>query len=130
MAKSHGKGGLVQFGANDVGNVTRWTLDEQVTADDTTAQGDTAMTHIVGIPGWSGTIEGWYDPADTNGQVAATIGASLTVKFYTDTDASGKTFKTGTASVTGVNWESAKDAINSFSINVTGNGALTTSTVS
>lgn len=129
MAVSHGKNGKVKLSSNTVAETTKWTLSESVDVADSTAQGDAAMTHLAGIPAWSATVEGRYDPADTNGQVALSIGASVTPQFYTDTDASGKTYKTGTATVVGINWESDMGGVNSFSVNLTGNGALTTTTV-
>ncbi|MEX3009005.1 hypothetical protein [Hoeflea sp. TYP-13] len=129
MGVSHGKNGKVKLGANTVAETTKWTLSESAAAADTTSQGDTAQTHLTGIPGWSAQVEGWYDPADTNGQSALAIGASVSIEFYTDTDGSGKTYKSGTASVTDIQWESAMDGTNSFSISLQGNGALATATV-
>ena len=86
MAVHHGKNGKVKLGVNLVAAVTKFSVTETVGDTDTTAMGDTAQTHIVGIPGWSGKIEGHYDPANTTGQVALTIGASVTIGLYTDGD--------------------------------------------
>lgn len=129
MAVHHGKNGKVKLTSNTVAETTRWTLSETVETADTTAQGDTAQTHIAGIPGWSGTIEGNYDPADTNGQSALTIGASVTIGFYSDGDGAGKTYFSGTATVTGISREVSMNDRVTFSINVLGNGTLTKSTV-
>ncbi len=91
MAVHHGKLGKVKIGTtNTVAEVTKFSISESVSTADATSMGDTAETHTVGIPSWSGKIEANYDPADTNGQVALTIGASLTLGLYTEGDGTGK----------------------------------------
>lgn len=128
MAVHHGKNGKVKLGANVVASVTRWSLNQSVPVADTTAMGDTATTHIPGIPSWTARVEGNYDPADTNGQVALTIGASVSLKLYSDGDASGKKYWTGTATVSGISREVPMGDRVTFSIDLTGNGALTSAT--
>lgn len=129
MAKHHGKNGLVKIGANAVAEVTRWTIQETADTSDTTAMRQSWQTHLTNIPAWSGTVEGWYDPADTNGQVALVIGGSVTIGLYSDGDAAGKQYFSGTASITQRSVEGAVNGTVSFSINITGNGALATETV-
>lgn len=129
MAVHHGKNGKVKLGNNVVAETTKFSVSETVAVADTTAQGDTAQTHLTGIPGWSAKVEGNYDPADTTGQAALTIGASVTIGLYSDGDATGKRYLTGTASVTAINFETPVNDRVTFSIDLTGNGALTKSTV-
>lgn len=130
MGVTHGKNGKVKLTDDLVAETTKWTLNETVPVSDTTAQGDGAETHLTGIPSWTANVEGHYDPDDTDGQSALTIGASVDIQFYTDGDATGKTYKGGTASVTDISNESSKDDRNSFSVTLKGNGPLTQSTVS
>ena len=129
MAVHHGKNGKVKLTTNVVAEVTKFSISQTVGDSDTTAMGDTDQTHLVGIPGWTGKIEGNYDPADTTGQNALTIGASVTVGLYTDGDGSGKKYFSGTASVVAINREAAFTERVTFAIDVKGNGALTSSTV-
>lgn len=129
MGVSHGKNGKVKISDNAVAETTKWSLNESIPDADTTAQGDGAATHLVGVPSWSGNVEGHYDVADTLGQAVLTIGSSVDVKFYTDGDGSGKTFRQGTASVTGVQIESSVSDRNSFSVSLKGNGPLVDGTV-
>lgn len=129
MAKSHGKNGKVKLSTNVVAETTKWSLNETVDFADSTAQGDAAMTHLTGIPGWSGSIEALYDPADTNGQAALTIGASVSVELYHDGDAAGKTYRSGTASVTGIQLDSAMGDVNKIVFTIQGNGPLASGTV-
>lgn len=129
MAVHHGKNGKVKLSTNVVAEVTGFSVNETVGVSDTTSMGDTAQTHLSGIPGWTASIDGNYDPADTNGQNALTIGASVTVGLYTDGDGSGKQYLTGTASVTSIGRQASMNEKITFSVGLTGNGALTSSTV-
>ena len=79
MAVHHGKNGKVKLTTNAVAEVTGFSVNETVGVSDTTSMGDTALTHLTGIPGWTASIDGNYDPADTNGQAALTI-VFLTVR--------------------------------------------------
>lgn len=129
MAVHHGKNGKVKLGANAVGSVQKWSLNQNVEASDTTVMGDDWQGHLVGIPGWSGSLECLYDPADTLGQVALVIGASVTINLYSDGDAVSKKFYTGTASVTSIPVETDMKGPVKISFNFQGNAALTISTV-
>lgn len=130
MAKHHGKNGKVKLTTNVVAETTKWSITETVAVADSTAQRDAAQTHLASIPGWSAQIEGWYDPADADGQAALTIGASVTIGLYSDGDGIGKTYKTGTATITSIGHESDMGATTSFSCSLQGNSALSSTTVS
>lgn len=129
MAVHHGKNGKVKLGSNAVASVQKFSVNQNVEAADTTVMGDTWQTHLTGIPGWSGSVECLYDPADTNGQVSLGIGDSVTLGLYTDGDATGKKYLTGTASVTSIPIETDMKGAVKVSFNFQGNGALTESTV-
>ncbi|OHV85955.1 phage tail tube protein [Ensifer sp. LCM 4579] len=129
MAVHHGKNGKAKLGSNAVASVQKFSVNQNVEAADTTVMGDTWQTHLTGIPGWSGSLECLYDPADTNGQVSLGIGDSVTLGLYTDGDATGKKYLTGTASVTSIPIEADMKGAVKISFNFQGNGALTESTV-
>lgn len=129
MAVLHGKNGKVKFSTNAIGNLDKIMVKETVPTAPSTAMGATAGTHNVGIPVWSGDIEGWYDPADANGQEAATIGASLTIGFYLQGDDSGKVYYAGTCTIVDRELSAELTANGRFKFSVEGNGALTRSTV-
>lgn len=124
MATHHGKHGVVKVGSNTVAEVDRWSVRESVDTVDDTAQADTAMTHLVGIPGWSGSLSCHWDETDTNGQEALTIGASVTLNLYPEGAGSGATYKTGTATITEIGIEVTKNGVVSREFSFTGNGAL------
>lgn len=129
MATHHGKDGHINVGANQVAETTEWSVDEEVETVDDTAQGDTAKTHLVGVPSWSGRCTAFWDETDTNGQEALTIGASFTFNGYPEGDASGASYMTGTATVTRIGVGVPKDGVVTRDIEFQGNGALTHGTV-
>ena len=129
MAVHHGKNGKVKLGSNLVGETTSWSINEAVDTADTTAMQDTSQTHLAGIPGWSGSINANYDPADTNGQNVLLIGASVTIGLYSDGDATTKKYFAGTATITGISREVNMGDTVKCSFAIKGNGALTLSTV-
>jgi hypothetical protein len=129
MATHHGKHGVVKVGANVVAEVDRWNVRETIPTEDDTAQGDTAQTHLVGIPGWNGSLMCHWDETDTNGQQAMTIGASVTLNLYPEGSGAGATYKTGTATITEIGIEVAKGGVVSREFNFLGNGPLAEQTV-
>jgi hypothetical protein len=81
------------------------------------------------LTSWDGSVDVYWDETDTNGQVAATIGASVTLNVYPEGDASGDAYYTGTAIVTGVSRTASFDGMVEASITFQGSGALSASTV-
>lgn len=128
MATTHGNDGIARLGANAIAETTSWSVAEAQAVADDTAQGDAADTHKTGTYSWNGTVNCWWDDTDTNGQVAMTIGASVSLELYPRGTESGKPKWSGTATITGINSTSDRAQINSASFNFTGNGALTKGT--
>ena len=129
MAVHHGKNGKVKIGSVAVASVQKFSVNQNIEVADTTTMGAAWQTHLTGIPGWSGSVECLYDPADTNGQVALAIGDSVTLGLYTDGDASGKKYLSGTASVTSIPIETDMKGAVKISFNFQGNGPLDSATV-
>lgn len=129
MAVVHGKEGVVKFSTNDVGKITKIEVVQTVDVSDKTAMGDTWQDHNVGIPAWSGSVEGWYDPADTDGQASVDVGDQVSIGFYVQGDGSGATYYSGTATVTNITIGAEITDNGKFSFAFQGAGALTKSTV-
>lgn len=125
MATSHGKDGIVKVGANRVLETISWSLTETAETVDDTAQGDAARTHLLGQTAWTASVSAHLDPADTTGQEALSIGASVTINLYPAGDQTGDREYTGTATVTSVSPTSEMSSVNSVSFELQGNGALT-----
>lgn len=132
MATFSGNGGVVKIGSNTVAEVTDFTVEESVTPYEDTAMGDTWRSHIAasGFKEWTAKVTCWWDDTDTNGQEAMTLGASVSLKLYTEGDSASDDEITGTASVTKIGVSANKDGIVTREFELMGNGALTHGTVS
>jgi len=132
MGTHWGNEGTVKFGANAVAEIVEWDLDESVDPVDDTAMGDAYRTHIAasGTKKWNGTFTCHWDEADTNGQQAATVGASVTLNLYPEGATTGDSYMTGTATITqrGMTVKMDGDTIRQ-TFSFLGNGALTRTTV-
>ena len=130
MANHTGAEGLVKVGGtNTVAEVRSWSLSHESETIEDTAMGDSFRSHKAGLQTWSGSCDVYFDETDTNGQVAMTPGASLTVGFYPEGATSGDTYYSGTALVTSVERSAELDGMVEASVSLQGVGGLTTSTV-
>lgn len=129
MATHHGKDGVVKIGANAVAEVTEFDLNIQADRADDTAMGDAWKTHLVGLKSWSGNVKCHWDETDTNGQVAMTEGASVSLALYPEGADSGDSYFSGTATISSVQVSASRDGVVSASFAFEGNGALTRATV-
>ncbi len=102
MATHHGKEGSVKIGSNVLAEIKSFSLDETAETVADTAMGDTAASYLVGLTDGSGSIECHWDETDTNGQVAMTAGASVTLNLYPEGAGAGDTYATMTALITSV----------------------------
>ena len=128
MATFSGNDGIVKNGANQVAEVLDWALSESANTIDDTVLGDTSTTHKTGLLSWSGSINCYWDDTDTNGQVALTIGSSVTLNLLPEGATTGDAQYSGTATITGIERAVANDSIVTQAFTFTGNGALTIGT--
>lgn len=129
MATHKGSEGTVHVGSNAVAEIRSYSLDETADTVEDTSMGDAARTYIASLTTFSGSIDVFWDETDTSGQVALSVGSSVTLKWYPEGTASGDTYYTGTALVTGKNISASFDGMVEASISVQGTGAITTATV-
>ena len=129
MATHTGSEGTVKVGANAIAEIRSFSLEESADTLEDTTMGDTARTYKSSLTTFTGSVDVFWDETDTTGQGALTIGASVTLNVYPEGDASGDTYYTGTAIVTGVTQSSSFDGLVEASITVQGSGALTATTV-
>ncbi len=124
MATTTGVGGVVTVGGNAVAEINGWSFDESAAAISDTNLNDAAETNLSGKTSWSGSIECMWDKADSTGQGAMTVGASLTVVFKPEGTTIGDQIYTGTAIITGRSQSIADEAIVSQTFSLQGSGAL------
>ena len=128
MATHLGKEGTVQVGSNAIGEIRSYTIDETIDTVEDTAMGDSSKTYKASIKDFSGSVDVIYDEADTNGQVALTVGSSVTLNFAPEGTDSGDVKLTGSAIVTGKSVTASYDGLVESTITVQGTGGLTTTT--
>lgn len=129
MATHTGSEGVVKVGANTVAEVRSYTIDQSADVIEDTTMGDSARTYKSSLTTFSGSLDVYWDETDTNGQGALTNGAEVTFAVYPEGAASGATYLTGSAIVTGVSITGSFDGMVEAAITVQGTGALTTTTV-
>ena len=129
MATHKGSEGLVKVGSATVAEVKSYSLEESADTIETTKMGDAARTYLPSLTSFSGSVDCFWDETDTSGQVALTPGASVTLVFYPEGAASGDTYYSGTALVTGKTITGSFDGMVEASISVQGTGVITTATV-
>lgn len=129
MATHTGSEGTVKVGSNAIAEIRSFSIEETADTLEDTTMGDTARTYKSSLTSFSGSVDVLWDETDSSGQGALTIGASVTLNLYPEGDASGDTYLTGSAIVTGRSISSSYDGLVEMSITVQGNGALTTTTV-
>ena len=71
--------------ASIISSKNKWTLDQSTDTFEVTAFEDTSKSYVVGLPDAKGTVEGFWDSADTN--VYNVIGSSVGRKIYIYPDA-------------------------------------------
>ena len=129
MATHSGNDGKVLIGANTLAAVTGFSLTRRSVTMDDSAIGDAADTHLIGSYSWEAEITCHWDETDTNGQVTMLQGASIDLNLHPEGDDAGDTYWEGTATVTEVVNQVARNSVVSATFRCQGNGALTVSTV-
>ena len=129
MATHKGSEGTVKVGSNAVAEIRSYSIEESADTLEDTSMGDSARTYKPSLTSFSGSLDVFWDETDTSGQGALSIGSEVTLNFYPEGDASGDTYYSGSAIVTGVSRTGSFDGLVEASISVQGNGALTESTV-
>lgn len=129
MATHTGSAGTVKVGANAIAELRSWSLDQSQDTVETTKLGDTVKTYSATQSSSSGTMDCFWDETDTNGQVACTIGATVTLNLYPEGATSGDTYYTGSAIITSVGVAQTHDGIVERSLGFQITGAVTIGTV-
>ena len=130
MAVFSGKNGVVQLGSNAFAEVRSYTLNQTADVVESTSMGDDAKTYETTLTDFTGTVDLFFDDTDTNGQVAATIGSSITLNLGPEGSTSGKYKLSGTALVTAKNITASNEGLVEMSLEFQGTGALTIGTYS
>ena len=131
MATHKGNDGSIEVaGSGTVAEVKSFSIETSAGTAETTTMGSYAATHVPTITSWTASVDVLFDPADTDGQVALQVGIDeVAVKFQMNGTATGDTYYSGNALVTGHSRNSSYDGMIEASISLQGSGALTVGTV-
>ena len=129
MATHKGSEGTLKVGTDSLAEIRSYSLEESADTLEDTSMGDSARTYKPSLTSFSGSLDVFWDELDTSGQGALSIGSEVTLNVFPEGDATGDTYYTGSAIVTGVSRTASFDGLVEASISVQGNGALTESTV-
>ncbi|MEP5730367.1 MAG: hypothetical protein ABJL67_13480 [Sulfitobacter sp.] len=123
MARHSGKNLKVEANGNFIDGCTGFDYEEGVGDVDLTAAGDGAETHDTTQTNWSGSISMKLDN-DAAANQTLRAGDSITIAGYTEGDASGKRYMTGTASVIGNKGSTTYNGETTREYSLKGNGSL------
>ena len=125
MATHTGSGGTVRVGStNSILEIRSYSVEETADTAEDTAMGDSYRTFKTTLKGWSGSVDVFWDEADTNGQGALIVGAEVAIRFMPEGTATGDIYLTGQAIVTGKTITGSFDGMVESTITVQGTGAL------
>lgn len=129
MATHTGSEGVVYNDTNQVAEVRSFSIDEVMDTIEDTSMGDSSRTYKAGLKQFTATVSAFWDETDTNGQGGFDVGSEVTLKLYPEGNASGDTYYSGTALVTGKTINSSFDGMVEAEFSFQGSGALTETTV-
>jgi hypothetical protein len=127
MATHTGSEGTLKVGANTIGEIRSFSISESADTLEDTSMGDVARTYKSSLTTFTGSVDVFWDEADA-GQMAMTVGASVTFSAYPEGATAGDKYYTGSAIVTGLTVNSSFDGMVEASITLQGTGALTLGT--
>jgi len=133
MAILLGRYASIKKGSTLVQNLGKWTLNIKMDEIDTSVFGSVWGSKVPGMQSWTGTLEGFYDPADTTGQKvlqdAALAATKLTdIRFYIDSTSYWTPDVTGESAagayISGLDVAHDKAGVASVTMNVIGYGKI------
>lgn len=128
MATHAGSEGTIKIGSSTLGEIKSFSIDETADVIEKTKMGDSSRSYLLGLTQFTGSATLNWDETDA-GQVAADVGASITLEVYPEGATSGDTYYTGTAFVTGFTVNSSFDGIVEAEVSFQGSGGLTKTTI-
>jgi predicted secreted protein len=127
MANHLGREGTVRISSTTIGELRNYSLAHSSDVVEDSVIGDTYRTRKATLKTWSVNGDLYWDEVDA-GQIALTIGSTVTVNLYPEGIASTSTYYSGSGIVTKFDISAAFDGMVEGSISIEGNGALSTLT--
>ncbi|GAA5073482.1 hypothetical protein N0B44_15585 [Roseibacterium beibuensis] len=129
MARHNGIASLVKHDDNVLDGHTTFSVTEEAATHDTSAARDAWEDHTAGLKKWSGEME---MHADFDAAANQTLRAGDVIAFegYSEGDGTGKTYYSGSATVTSVGIQVPFNDGVKRTYSIQGKGALSVATVS
>lgn len=128
MANHLGREGSLQISATTVGELRNYALAHGFDTVEDTTLGDTYRTRKATLGTWSLNADLFWDEVN-NGQIAITVGQTVTVALYPEGTALTSRYYTGSGVVTKFDISAAFDGMVEGSITVEGASVLQSLTV-
>jgi predicted secreted protein len=128
MANHLGREGVVKLSSTTIGELRNYALSQSSDTVEDSVIGDTFRTRKATLKTWSVSGDLYWDLEDA-GQIALTIGSSVTVNLYPEGTTTVATYYTGGGIVTKFDVSAAFDGMVEGSVSIEGNGTLTVATV-
>lgn len=131
-----GKDGIVKVGANNIGQIRNFSVEQTADTIEDTSMGDTARTYKDSLTQFTASIDALFDQSSADSvtadaaQVAMTIGSTATFKFLPQGDTTGDYQLSGEGIVTSISRSQSYDGLVEISFSIQGSGALTIGTAS
>ena len=125
MAVATSADGSITVGGTAVAEVTSFSFEQTSDTTESTSIGDTDRTYLPTLKQYTATIEGHFDPEDTNGQLALDAGSSLAFEIFPTGEGADDKKYSGTGIVTSFSVSDSLGDMVSFSVSIQGTGALT-----
>jgi hypothetical protein len=130
MATHTGSEGTVKVGAtNSILEIRSYSVEETADTAEDTSMGDGYRTFKTTLKAWTGSVDVFWDELDTTGQGALIVGSEVAVRFMPEGVASGDSYLTGNAIVTGKTVTGSFDGMVESTITLQGTGSLSAATV-
>lgn len=124
MATYTGQNGAIDLGANGVGEIRAFEINVTGDTIDTTVMGDTWRSNSSTFRSWAGSMDVLYDPGDTSGQNALTVGSTASASFWPSGETTGHGELTGTIRVTERSIKTSHEGMVEMTVQFIGDGAL------
>lgn len=127
MTTYKGNSGVVKIASNPIAEITSFSITETEGTVEDTVLGDAAKTFVPDeLPTFTGSVNCYYYPGDTNGQALCLVGETLSFEFSPIGTATGRVKMSGSGIVTSRQvGEVANAAIVPLTLQIQGTGALT-----
>lgn len=128
MANHLGKEGVLKISTTTVAEIRGYTLNQTSATTEDTVIGDDFTTHKATLRSWQVSGDLFWDEVDA-GQLALTVGQTVTVNLYPEGIASTSIYYSGAAIVTSFDVTARHDSMIEGSFQATGTGTISRLTV-